>query len=163
MDCDFLWFFFALQVHAIFLTPGLLERGDVCDIRAAETSHDGSESQQHSHTVTVTVRQKADVVAQWCCLHISLLFLASLCIFQLRVSMLDTFYNDTSLTGQRHVLECDHVLTDRACLIRCFFSGESFSGNWMSKVRMRSPLREGSWDSGIPSPVTTFLYTGLML
>ena len=24
--------FFALEVHAIVLTPGLLERGDVCDI-----------------------------------------------------------------------------------------------------------------------------------
>ncbi len=27
---------------------------------------------------------------------------------------------------------------------------------------MRFPLWEGSWDSGIPSPVTAFLYAGLM-
>lgn len=32
----------------------------------------------------------------------------------------------------------------------------------MSKVMMRFPLWEGSWDSGIPSPVTTLLYAGLM-
>lgn len=37
-------FLFPLEVHAIFLTPGLLERGDVCDLRAAETGHDGSAS-----------------------------------------------------------------------------------------------------------------------
>lgn len=33
----------------------------------------------------------------------------------------------------------------------------------MSKVRMRFPLWEGSWVSGIPSPVTTFLYVGLVV
>lgn len=44
----------------------------------------------------------------------------------------------------------------------CFLSAESFSGNWMSKVMMRFPLWEGSWDNGIPSPVTIFLYAGLM-
>jgi len=47
-------------------------------------------------------------------------------------------------------------------LIRYFLSAESFSGNWMSKVMIRFPLWEGSCDSGIPSPVTTFLYAGLM-
>lgn len=60
-----------------------------------------------------------------------------------------------------HALQCDQYLTVRACLIRCLLSAESFSGNWMSKVMMRFPLWEGSWDSGIPSPVTTFLYAGL--
>lgn len=61
-----------------------------------------------------------------------------------------------------HVFKCDQYLKARACLMRCFLSAESLSGNWTSKVRMRSPLWEGSCDNGIPSPVTTFLYAGLM-
>lgn len=53
------------------------------------------------------------------------------------------------------------LLLASACLISCFLSAESFTGNWMLKVRMRFPLWEGSCESGIPSPVTTFLYVGL--
>lgn len=71
------YLFFFLEVHAIFPTPGLVERGDVCDVRAAETSPNGSEPQLHSCTVTIIVCEKADVVAQGCCLQNYLRFVAS--------------------------------------------------------------------------------------
>lgn len=61
-----------------------------------------------------------------------------------------------------HIVHVDAVdQRERACLISRFLSGESFGGNWVSKVRMRSPLRVGSWGRGIPSPGTTLLYLGL--
>lgn len=47
--------FFALKVHAIFLTPGLLERGDVRHIRAAETGHDGGQSQRLNYSIIIVV------------------------------------------------------------------------------------------------------------
>lgn len=45
----------ALQVHAVVLTSGLLECGDVCDIRAAETGHDDGESQPHNYPVIIII------------------------------------------------------------------------------------------------------------
>lgn len=57
---------FALEVHAILFTPGLLERCDVCHVRTAEKGHDGSKAQiQHNCTVITTSSQEA-YVALWC-------------------------------------------------------------------------------------------------
>lgn len=61
-------FVFLLEVHAILLTAGLLECGDVCHIRAAETGSDGGKPQIHKHPVIMISCQKFDR-DQSPCLH----------------------------------------------------------------------------------------------
>lgn len=67
---------------------------------------------------------------------------------------------DSSYISQTYPVSRVHDF--RAFLVRYLCSGESFSGNWMSKVMMRFPFCTESWNRGIPSPNTTFLYEGLM-
>lgn len=50
---------------------------------------------------------------------------------------------------------------ERACLMRSFFSDDSFCGNWILNWMIRSPRAAGLLDKGIPSPVTSLLYCGL--
>lgn len=67
--CFCLHFHF-LKVYPVFLTPGVLERGHVCDVRAAETSNDDSESQLQRLSVISTVswwaRDHTHVVFHFC-------------------------------------------------------------------------------------------------
>lgn len=46
-----LFFFSSVKVYAILSATGLMERSDVCDVSAAETSHDGSQFKLHSLTL----------------------------------------------------------------------------------------------------------------
>lgn len=50
--------FFAPKVHAILLTTGLLECGDVRHVRAAETGSDGGEPQIYKHPAVIISNQK---------------------------------------------------------------------------------------------------------
>lgn len=79
----------------------------------------------------------------------------------MQIVLIPPLSNDRNVIIRHRLATCNQHLKVRACLIRLFLSAESFSGNWMSNVMMRFPLWEGSWDSGIPSPVTTFWYAGL--
>lgn len=74
--CFCLHFHF-LKVYPVFLTPGVLERGHVCDVRAAETSNDGSKSQLQSLSVISTVSRWARVRPHSHCLS----FLLSSSVF----------------------------------------------------------------------------------
>lgn len=57
-DVCFLFVFFAPQVHAILLTTGLLECGDVRHVRAAETGSDGGEPQIYKQPAVMISCQK---------------------------------------------------------------------------------------------------------
>lgn len=65
----FFLFVFLLEVHAILLTAGLLECGDVCHIRAAETGSDSGKPQIHKHPVIMISCQKPRSVALFTYAH----------------------------------------------------------------------------------------------
>lgn len=52
-DLFYFCFVFPPEVHAVLPTTGLLECGDVCHVRAAETGSDGGEPQIHKHPAVV--------------------------------------------------------------------------------------------------------------
>lgn len=70
------------KIHAIVLTPGLMERCDVCNVRAAETSHGSCKSQLLNFNVTSNVYSMAATAT---CKLLFLFFVVLQCIYSIQM------------------------------------------------------------------------------